>query len=207
MKKEIRTNIKDRVARILFNEPGGTLTKYQIAKLAGSGYPWIHSLLKKLEQQGIIQKTKVKNFKSLMEWWKQCQPIPKNREYMIKRPLELLKQTNLEYALTTYQAENKVQNYLFPTRTDIYIRQSDKLKWHKLLVQNGLVGRGNMRIFIGDDHVFYKSFKVDGFSLVSVPQIMSDLYREGNVGIEAADMLLKKVEKGALQNQVRHIKI
>ena len=154
MKKETRTNIKGRVARILFNEPNGTLTKYRIAKSADSGYPWIHNLLKKLEQQGIIQKTKVKSFKSIMAWWKQWQPIPEYREYMIQRPLELLKETNLEYALTTYQAENKIQNYLFPSRTDIYIYPSDKLKWHELLVQNGLVGEGNMRILIGDDHVF-----------------------------------------------------
>ena len=62
-----------------------------------------------------------------------------------------------------------------------------------------MVGKGNVRILIGDDHVFYKSFKVDGFSLVSVPQITYDLYQEGNVGIEAADMLLEKMEKGALQ--------
>ena len=199
MKTETRTNIKGRVARILLNEPNGTLTKYRIAKLADSGYPWIHNLLKKLEKENIIQKTRVRNFKSLIEWWKRWQPIPEYREYMIQKPLELLKETNLEYALTTYQAENKVQNYLFPSRTDIYIKSSDKLKWHELLVQNGLVGKGNVRILIGDDHVFYKSFQVDGFTVVSIPQIILDLYIEGGVGIEAGDMLLAKVEKDALR--------
>jgi len=199
MKKETRTNIKGRVARILFNEPNGTLTKYRIAKLADSAYPWIHNLLKKLEKEGIIQKTRVRNFKSLMEWWKRWQPITEYRDYMIQRPLELLKETNLEYALTTYQAENKIQNYLFPSRTDIYIQPLDKQRWHELLVQNGLVGKGNMRILIGDDHIFYKSFKVDDFTLVSIPQIILDLYNEGSVGIEAGDMLLEKVEKDALR--------
>ena len=199
MKKEIQTNIKGRVARILLNEPNGTLTKYRIAKLAESGYPWIHNLLKKLEQQGIIQKTKVKNFKSLMEWWKRWQPTPDYRDYMIQKPLELLQETNLEYALTTYQAENKIQNYLFPSRTDIYIHPSDKLKWHELLVQNGLVGKGNMRILIGDEHIFHKSFKVKNFTLVSVPQVILDLYNEGGVGIEAGDMLVEKMEKDALR--------
>jgi len=199
MKKETRTNIKGRVARILFNEPNGTLTKYRIAKLADSAYPWIHNLLKKLEKEGIIQKTRVRNFKSLMTWWKRWQPITEYREYMIQRPLELLKETNLEYALTTYQAENKIQNYLFPSRTDIYTHPLDKQRWHELLIQNGLVGKGNMRILIGDDHVFYKSFKVDDFTLVSIPQIILDLYNEGSVGIEAGDMLLEKVEKDALR--------
>lgn len=199
MKKETRTNIKGRVARILFNEPNGTLTKYRIAKLADSGYPWVHSLLKKLGDQGIIQKTRVKNFRSLMAWWEQWQPVPNYRDYMIQRPLELLRETKLEYALTTYQADNKVQNYLFPSRTDIYIHSSDRLRWHELFVQNGLVGKGNMRILIGDEHVFYKSFSADDLTFVSIPQIVLDLYSEGGVCVEAGDMLLEKMEKDALR--------
>lgn len=199
MKQESRTNIKGRVARILFNHPDGKLTKYRIAKLAESGYPWIHNLLKQLEEQGIIQKTRVKNFRALMDWWKRWQPIPEYREYMIQKPLEVLQETNLEYALTTYQAENKVQSYLFPSRTDFYIHADDKQEWHRLLTQHGLVGKGNTRVLIGDDHVFYSSFKVENLTLVSIPQIIFDLYSEGSVGIEAGDMLLEKVEKDALR--------
>ena len=198
MKKETRTNIKGRIARILFNDPSGALTKYRIAKSAGSGYTWVHSLLKKLQEQGIIENTKVKNFTSLMDWWRRWQPVPKYRAYMIQRPLDVLQETNLEYALTTYQAENKTQNYLFPSRTDLYVHPKDRRAWHDLLMQNGLVGQGNVRILFGDDHVFYKSFEVDGFRLVSVPQIILDLYSEGNVGIEAADMLLEKVGRDAI---------
>ncbi len=199
VKKETRTNIKSRVARILLNNPNGNLTKYQIAKLAESAYPWIHNLLKKLETEKIIHKTKVTNFKSLILWWQKWQPIPEYREYMIQKPLGVLKETNLEYALTTYQAENKIQNYLFPSRTDIYIRSSDKLKWHELLIKNGLVGKGNMRILIGDDHVFYKSFQIEELTLVSIPQLILDLYNEGGVCIESADMLLEKEKKNALR--------
>ncbi len=199
MKKETRTNIKGRVARILLNEPTGTLTKYRIAKLADSGYSWVHNLLKKLEEQGATKKTKVRDFKSLMDWWLRWQPIPQYRDYLVQRPLELLGETGLEYALTTYQADNKVQNYLFPSRTDIYIRPSDRLLWHESLVENGLVGKGNVRILTGDDHVFYKSFQVDGLTLVSMPQITLDLYREGGACVEAGDMLLEKMEKDALR--------
>ncbi len=199
MKRETRTYIKGRVARILLNEPGGTLTKYRIAKLAGSGYPWIHNLLKKLERQGAIQHTKVRSFKLLMEWWGRWQPIPKYRKYMVQDPLKLLQETKLEYALTTYQADNKIQNYLFPSRTDFYIHFSDRLHWHDLLVENGLVGGGNVRVITGDDHVFYKSFEVDSLTFVSVPQVILDMYCEGGVCIEAGDMLLEKIEKNALR--------
>ena len=68
-----------------------------------------------------------------------------------------------------------------------------------MLVQNGLVGKGNVRILISDDHVFYKSFAVDDLTLVSIPQIVLDLYSEGGVCIEAGDLLLEKMEKDALR--------
>ncbi len=199
MKKETRTDIKGRVARILFNDPNGTMTKYRIAKLAESAYPWIYNVLRGLDEQGIIHKTQVKNFSLLMEWWKRWQPAPKYRDYMVQGPLDLLKGTDLEYALTTYQAENRIQNYLFPSRTDIYIHSKDKQKWHELMSENGLVGQGNVRILTGDDHVFYKSFKVDDLTLVSVPQVVLDLYNENGVCTEAGDMLLEKVEKDAIR--------
>lgn len=194
-----QTNVKGRVARILFNNPKGTLTKYRIAKLAGATYPWIHTLLRKLEKLGFIQQTKIIDFKGLMKWWLQYQPPPKYRSYMIQKPLELLREADLQYALTTYQAENMVQNYLFPSRTEIHIRLEDKQKWHELLAKKGLVGGGNVRIYYGDDHVFYNSFERRGLTLASIPQLIFDLYSEKVFCVEAADMLLEKEEKIALQ--------
>ena len=199
MKKETRTNIKGRVARILFNDPNGMMSKYRIAKLAESTYPWVYNILRGLEEQEIILKTRVKSFSLLMEWWKRWQPVPKYRDYMVQGPLDLLKATDLEYALTTYQAENLTQNYLFPSRTDIYIHAEDKQKWHELMSENGLVGQGNVRILTGDDHVFYKSFGRDDLTLASVPQVVLDLYNENGVCTEAADMLLEKMEKNAIR--------
>jgi len=67
------------------------------------------------------------------------------------------------------------------------------------LAENGLVGKGNLRILCGDDHVFYKSSKVDGLTLAPTPQIIFDLYNEGSVCVEAGDMLLEKLERDALR--------
>jgi hypothetical protein len=78
---------------------------------------------------------------------------------MHKDPLSLLNKVKIPYALTTYQAENLVQRYLFPSRTDLYIERKDTEEWHKLLTVEGLVGKGNVRILIADSHVFYGSFK------------------------------------------------
>ena len=198
MKHAIPTNIKGRVGRILLNDPSGTLTKYRVAKLAGGGYPWIHRLLKALEEQGIISKTRVTDLKLLMEWWQRWQPAPKYREYMIQRPLDVIRGAGLDYALTTYQAENRIQSYLFPSRTDIHVRPKDGNRWHKLLVRDGLVGRGNVRVLTGDEHVFYGSMVIDGLTLVSVPQLILDLYNEGGSCVEAGDMLLEGMRGIAL---------
>ncbi len=199
MKTETRTNIKGRIARVLLNSPGGSLTKYRVAKLAGCGYPWAHAILKKLEGAGIIEGTKVADFGALFSWWRRWQPVAEYREYMVREPLSALRNAGLEYALTTFRAENKMQNYLFPSRTDAYVRHRDWLEWHRHLARDGMVGRGNVRILRGDEHAFYGSARVDGLVVVSAPQAVLDLYAEGSACVEAAEMLAAKVESDALR--------
>ena len=92
-----------------------------------------------------------------------------------------------------------MQNYLFPSRTDVYIRYDDRIRWHDFIVRDGLVGRGNMRILYGDEHVFYNSVRVKGLTLVSAPQVVLNLYAEGGVCVEAAEMLAARVENDALR--------
>jgi hypothetical protein len=71
------------------------------------------------------------------------------------------------------QAENLIQHYLFPSRTDLYIKTEDKEKWHTLIVTEGLVGKGNMRLLTTDPHVFYNSFKQQGLNIASIPQLIA----------------------------------
>jgi hypothetical protein len=146
----------------------------------------------------MIRGTKVIDYTKLIYYWKECKVIPAKREYMVRNPLEILHKTKLAYALTTYQAENLVQNYLFPSRVDFYIKPKDKEKWHRLLSKEGLVGKGNTRILILDEHVFYDSFKTKGLNVVSLPQLIVDLLAEGGVCVEAAEKLLEKVLEHAL---------
>lgn len=67
------------------------------------------------------------------------------------------------------------------------------------MAENGLVGKGNLRILYGDDHAFYKSSKVDDLTLASTPQTIFGLYTGGSVCVEAGDMLLEKAERDALR--------
>lgn len=198
MKTECRTHRKDRIARVLLNSPRGDLSKYRVAKLAGVGYPWTHALLRRLECDRLIEGTKVVDLEGLVEWWRRWRLPFECRDYMVKKPLSLLTGSRMQHAVTTYLAEKMVQEYLFTSRIDVYVRPEDHARWHEIIVEDGLVGGGNLRLLFGDDHVFYKSFSVDGVTVVSLPQIVADLYDTGGVCVEAADMLVKKVKDNAI---------
>lgn len=187
-----RGYVRERILRVLLNNRNEKLTKYRIVKLAKANISWVIEFLRKLEKQGLVEGTKVRDYRGLIIMWKSIRKDPDAREYMVRDILDLLKKTDLRYALTTYSAENLVQKYLFPSRTDFYILKKDQQSWHKMLSEKGLVGKGNVRVLITDEHVFYNSSVRDGLTVVSTPQLIVDLMTEGAVGGEAADMLLEK---------------
>jgi hypothetical protein len=193
--------LRERVIRVLLTEPEGSLTKYQLAKKAECSFPWAHELLGKLETLALVKGTKVTDYTGLLKYWLQVKINPEKKEYMHKDQISLIKKAKLPYALTTYQAENLVQQYLFPSRTDLYIKTEDTEKWHKLITKEGLVGRGNLRLLIADPHVFYSSFKRQGLTVVCIPQLIVDLLEEGGVCTEAAEKLLEKVKQHAIRTQ------
>jgi len=194
-----RGTIRERIIRVLLVEPNGSLTKYQLAKKAESSFPWTHELLNKLEDQKFVRGTTVIDFTGLVNYWLQIKTKPEKKEYMHKNPISIIRKAKLAYALTTYQAENLVQHYLFPSRIDLYIRKEEAERWHQLLTNKGLVGKGNVRLLITDPHVFYGSSKRQNLTVVSIPQLIVDLLEEGGVCAEAAEKLIKKVEQHAIQ--------
>jgi hypothetical protein len=76
-----------------------------------------------------------------------------------------------------------------------YIKEEDWKQWHDIISKKGLVGKGNLRLLLAEEHVFYKSFEKDGLKIVSTPQLILDLMIEGGVCIEAAELLIEKVMK------------
>ncbi len=193
-----RGHIRERVIRVLLNHPDGKLTQYKTAKLADGSFSWVHDVLKNLEKRGLVKGTKVLKYKELCMLWKDWKSLPRKREYMVKDPLEILSKIELKYALTTYSAENLVQGYLFPSRVDFYIDPTDLKKWHHVVSEKGLVGKGNVRILMTDNHVFYNSFIKNGLTVVSIPQLIVDLLVEGVVAVEAAEKLLEKEEENVI---------
>ena len=184
---------RERMIRVLLNEPTSKLTMYRIAKEAQCTFSWVHEFLQKLQTKGLVEKTTVKDYEGLVKYWLEVKTKPEKTEYMHNDPLRLLRTTRLQYALTTYQAENLVQHLLFPSRTDLYIKPEDKDQWHQLITQEGLIGKGNLRLLTTDNHVFYHSTERKELKIVSLPQLIVDLYEEGGVCTQAAEQLLEKV--------------
>lgn len=182
--------IKERIIRVLMNHTGDNLTKYRLAQLADASESWTLQYTEKLEEKGLIKGTEVIGAADLYRVWLEQRIEPNQLKISLQQPMDLLADTDLEYALTTYQAENLHQGFLFASSTDFYISPEDISDWLKIVEEKGLLGGGNTRIRVLDDHVFYNQQRVDGFSTVSVPQLILDLLAEGGPCEEAAEKLI-----------------
>lgn len=187
----MRGKKRERIIRTLLSEPQ-PLTRYRLAKLTNCSFPWVHAFLQQLEKRKLVEGTRVINPEGLLGYWLEIRPKPKYKEYLVQRPLQFLKEVRLPYALTTYQGDNLLEHFLFPSRTDLYVHEADLPKWQAALLQRGaLYGKGNFRILIDDEHVFYKAGVVNSFNVVALPQLIVDLQQEGGVCGEAAEKMLK----------------
>ena len=184
--------MQERIIRSLLVNYDNDVSKYKIAKMSGASYSWTHQFLKKLEEGKLISGTQIINYAGMINLFKASRIKSKYRYYLVKCPERILQETDMEYALTTYAAENLTQNYLFLSRYELYIKPDDLHKWQDLFLTNGLVGGGNVKIIYGDDHVFTGSMTINGLKVVSVPQLIVDLLDVGASCAEAADMLIEK---------------
>lgn len=191
----VRGHKQDRILRVLLTE-SKPLSKNELSKKANCTRQWIILFLRQLEKKGFVKETKVIDKVKLLNYWLSIYKNPKKyREYMIQKPLEILKNIKLDYTITTYYAENVLQRFLFPSRLDIYIKEEDLEKWHKMLTSKGLYGKGNFRIIMTDQHVMYNKKEINKLFVVCLPQLILDLKLEGGPCEEAAEMLLQKLKK------------
>ncbi len=183
---------RERILRILLNHPDESLSKYRISKLAECSVSWAIEYLKILEEKDFIKATKVRKPEALLEYWVSIARRPLHYEFFLDTPGKLLKEVKMEYALTTYLAENLLNHYLFPSRTDIYIREEDLSEWKDQITRRGQFGKGNLRLLIADEHVFYLKRKIESMWVASIPQVLVDLKMEGGVCEEAYQMMVSK---------------
>jgi len=192
-KKRKRGDVQDRIIRVLLNYPDGRLSKYRVMILSEGSQTWVYDYINQLGKKGYLDNTKVIDIKGLFQLWKKISKKVLIKEYLVKNPMKLLNATERKYALTTYQAENLIQNYLFPSRTDIYCKNEDQNYWQEKIGKFGQVGKGNFRIIYDNDHVFFNSTIINNYTIVSTPQLIVDLLKEGGPSVEAAEMLIEKM--------------
>lgn len=187
---------KERIIRVLLNHPDKELTKYRVAQLAEASEPWTRQYTDKLEDKDLIEETTVLKPRELYQEWQNIRIKPNQLQISIQQPMQILSNTDLDYCLTTYQAENLQQGFLFTSTTDFYIQPSEIKDWLNIVEDKGLLGGGNTRIKVLDSHVFYNAKQIDGFTTASTPQLILDLLDEGGPCTEAAEKLIDSFHGG-----------
>jgi len=187
---------RERILRVLLNHDGEELTKYRVAKLADASEPWTRQYTDQLEERGLLNGTEVLKPRELYEEWQSIRIKPNQLQVSIQQSLELIRESDLEYGLTTYQAENLHQGLLFVSTVDFYVASSEISDWLQIVEEKGLLGGGNTRLRATDEHVFYNSQDLNGLSTVSVPQLIVDLLDEGGPCTEAAENLIESFHSG-----------
>lgn len=187
---------KERLHRVLLNHAVGGLTRYQVAQAADVSTSWAYDYLDQLEATGLVTDTTVSDSPMLYERWLETRIEPNAVRVSLQQPLQTIRESGLEYALTTAEAEQVHQSFLFPSTTAIYVREAEIADWLDLIADTGFVGGGNTELRATDEHVFYNAQQVDDVTTVSIPQLIVDLLDEGGPAVEAAERLLDRYHEG-----------
>lgn len=183
---------KERLHRVLLNHPEGERSRYEIAEEADVSSSWAYEYVDQLTAAGIVEDTKVCDPPALYERWRETRVEPNAVKVSLQQPLERIRETGLDYALTTDEAEQVHQGFLFPSTTALYVREADIDKWLAVVEEEGFVGGGNTELRVTDEHVFYNVQTVDGVTTVSIPQLLVDLLDEDGPAAEAAGRLMTR---------------
>jgi predicted transcriptional regulator len=182
---------KERLHRVLLNHPTGELSRYEITKRAKVSKGWAYDYFDQLESKGFLEKSKVTDSVGLYHHWLQTRIEPNAVRVSFQQPLTQIREAGLEYALTTYEAEQIHQGFLFNSSTDVYVQEDDIPTWLDIIEENGLIGGGNTEFRATDEHVFYNAQTVNGVTTVSIPQLIVDLLGEDGPAVDAANRLIE----------------
>lgn len=183
---------KERLHRVLLNHAAGEMSCYAVANDADVSTSWTYDYLDQLEHDGLVEDTSVLDSAALYDRWVETRIEPNSVRVSLQQPLETVREAGLDYALTTDEAEQVHQGFLFASTTALYVREEDINDWLSVIEQKGFVGGGNTELRATDEHVFYNTQTVDEVTTVSIPQLIVDLLDEDGPAVEAANRLLKQ---------------
>ena len=183
---------KERLHRVLLNHPNGELSRYELAKRTDVSSSWTYEYLDRLANKELLDETTVLDPPALYEYWQETRVQPNAVKVSLQQPLDRIREAGLDYALTTDEAEQVHQGFLFPSTTALYIREDDIDDWLDLIEQKGFIGGGNTELRATDEHVFYNVQTIDEVRTVSVPQLIIDLLDDDGPAVEAANRLMDR---------------
>jgi hypothetical protein len=183
---------KERLHRVLLNHAAGEMSCYAVANDADVSTSWTYDYLDQLEHDGLVEDTSVLDPAALYDRWVETRIEPNSVRVSLQQPLETVREAGLDYALTTDEAEQVHQGFLFASTTALYVREEDINDWLSVIEQKGFVGGGNTELRATDEHVFYNTQTVNEVTTVSIPQLIVDLLDEDGPAVEAANRLLKQ---------------
>ena len=186
---------KERLHRVLLNHPDGELSRYEISQRANVSKGWAYEYFGQLESVGYISDAAVQDPDGLYHHWLDTRIEPNTVRVSFQQPFSQVREANLNYALTTYEAEQIHQGFLFSSSADLYVREGDIPTWLAIIEENGLIGGGTTEFRATDEHVFYNAQTVDDVTTVSCPQLIVDLLDEGGPAAEAATRLIERFHK------------
>lgn len=182
---------KERLHRVLLNHAEGSLSRYELAKQADVSTSWAYEYFDQLTTDGLVEDTVVVDPPALYERWQETRIEPNTVRVSLQQPLDCIRNAGLDYALTTDEAEQIHQGFLFPSTTALYVREADIDAWLDIIAAKGFVGGGNTELRATDEHVFYQTRTVDDMTTVSIPQLIVDLLAEEGPAVEAARRLIE----------------
>jgi hypothetical protein len=182
---------KERLHRVILNHPDGTLSRYKIMQRAKVSKGWAYDYFDQLESKGFIRESTVTDPEGLYHHWLETRIEPNAVRVSFQQPLTQIREADLNYAITTYEAEQVHQGFLFSSSTDLYVREEDIPTWLDIIEEKGLIGGGNTEFRATDEHVFYNAQTIDDVTTVSIPQLIVDLLDEDGPAAEAANRLIE----------------
>ena len=191
----LRNHLQQKIILVLLNNYSNeNITKYKLSKLAGTTTTRVFQVIKKLEGLGLVENTHVLDYNGLIDYYIKLDKTKYKKYYFqLSDPLGFFKEKKIDYALTTYSAENLINHYLFLNKFQIYLTKDAYSLIESEIKKKGVAGGGNIVLMVPDnDFVFYNTQEIRGYRSVSIPQLLIDLKKEGGVCIEAYNMILDK---------------
>lgn len=87
-------------------------------------------------------------------YWKWQRTLIKSNqlEVSLQQPIQLLEDTDLKHSLTTYQAENLHQGFLFASTINFSVSPYQTEAWLHVIYEKGLLGDGNTWVRVLSEH-------------------------------------------------------